>query len=155
MLRTLVLPLVLLASGLEAGVFTGTQLGGFPLLASLPPGRYVHAHAFFATRYDPFMPTCLVVTLLGDILLAVAAPGSVAARLSFGVGAALALATMLVSITKTAPVNKWIVTLDPDRLPDDFDRINPRDDWGKWNRVRSTLGVLAFGANCVALLWLV
>ena len=66
----LLTPLVLLLNGLAAGVLFGTQLGGFPYLASLPVDRYVHAHAFFGSRYDPAMPLCLVGTVGCDVALA-------------------------------------------------------------------------------------
>lgn len=150
MLFSLLLPVVLVASGLAAGVLAGTQLGGFPLLAALPADRYVHAHAFFATRYDPFMPTCFVVTAVGDVVLAVLAPEAAVSAL-FVLGALLTVTTMTVSVRKNVPVNKWVRTLDPKRLPDDFDRLDPRASWGLWNRVRSGLAALAFLVNCAAL----
>ncbi|MFE3140630.1 anthrone oxygenase family protein [Streptomyces scopuliridis] len=143
-------PLVVLLNGLAAGVLFGTQLGGWPLLAALPPDRYVHAHAFFATRYDPAMPVCLLGTLLGDAALAFLAPGAVPATL-FAAASVLALLTVAISVTKNVPVNKWVRTLDPDNLPADFDAHDPRPAWGPWNRRRSLLTTLAMVANCAAL----
>jgi uncharacterized membrane protein len=137
-----VVPLVLLLNGLAAGVLVGTQLGGFPLLAALPADRYVHAH--------PFMPACLVGTVVGDVLLAALAPGA-APRALHAVAAALAASTVVVSLTKNVPINKWVQALDPDRLPADFARHDRRFEWGMWNKVRSWLVVLALVANCAAL----
>jgi uncharacterized membrane protein len=145
-----VVPLVLLANGLAAGVLMGTQLGGWPLLVALPADRYVHAHAFFATRYDPFMPACLVVTVLGDALLAIFTP-STAPRALYVLGGLLALATVAISLTKNVPVNKWVQSLDPDHLPADFPSHDPRRHWGTWNRRRTTLTALALLTNCGAL----
>jgi uncharacterized membrane protein len=150
MVESVLLPIVLLASGLSAGVLVGTQLGGFPLLAALPPDRYVHAHAFFATRYDPFMPACFVVTVVCDVIMAVWTPG-VAPRVLFALGALLTVTTMAISVAKNVPVNKWVQTLDPDRLPADFDRIDPRENWGLWNRVRSGTATAVFALNCASL----
>ncbi|MER7751182.1 DUF1772 domain-containing protein [Kitasatospora sp. NPDC097643] len=147
---SLLTPLVVLLNGLAAGVLLGTQLGGWPLLAALPADRYVHAHAFFATRYDPAMPICLVGTLVGDIVLAVAAPEA-GARALFVTGALLAAVTVAISISKNVPVNKWIQTVDPEHLPENFAELDPRQGWGTWNRRRSMLCGLAFLANCVAL----
>ena len=149
MLDTVLTPLVLLANGLSAGVLVGTQLGGWPLLVALPPDRYVYAHAFFSTRYDPFMPICLIVTVLGDAALAVFGAAS-PVRVSQALAALLALAVAVVSVTINVPVNRWIRTVDPDRLPADFAELDPRPGWGRWNRVRSLLAVLALVANCVA-----
>ncbi|MET9262154.1 DUF1772 domain-containing protein [Amycolatopsis sp. NPDC004079] len=145
----LLFPVVLLANGLAAGVLVGTQLGGWPLLRGLPPDRYVQAHAFFATRYDPFMPLCFVFTFAGDAALAFSDTGP--RRALFAAAALLTGVAMAVSLAKNVPVNRWLRTLDPDRLPADFARLDPRKHWGAWNRVRSTLSVLAFALNCVAL----
>ncbi|WP_328393734.1 DUF1772 domain-containing protein [Streptomyces sp. NBC_00390] len=143
-------PVVVLVNGLAAGVLFGTQLGGWPLLAALPADRYVHAHAFFATRYDPAMPLCLLGTLIGDAVLAVIAPEA-AVRALFIVGAVLAAATVTISLIKNVPVNKWVQTLDPDNLPDDFEANDPRWNWGAWNHRRSVLTLLALLVNCAAL----
>lgn len=152
-MMSVLVPVVLLLNGLAAGVLLGTQLGGWPLLAALPPDRYVHAHAFFATRYDPAMPICLLGTVIGDALLA-AATTHTAARLLFAAGALAAALTVAISVTKNVPVNKWIQTIDPDNLPPDFADVDPRGSWGPWNRRRSVLTVLAFAVNCVALMTL-
>ncbi|MCF6470004.1 DUF1772 domain-containing protein [Nonomuraea sp. MG754425] len=143
----IVVSLVLLANGLSAGVLLGTQLGGWPLLASLPPDRYVHAHAFFSTRYDPFMPACFLITTLGDVALALLTQ-SAAARALYLVAAALCLITIAISLTQNVPVNKWVRDLDPDNLPADFAAQDPRRRWGAWNRVRTALSALALVINC-------
>lgn len=141
-------PLVLLLNGLAAGVLVGTQLGGFPLLETLPPSRYVQAHAFFSTRYDPFMPVCLIGTVLGDVLLGITAP--TASATLFLVAAVSAVGTVAISFAKNVPVNRWVRTLDPEALPDDFAERDPRRHWGSWNRARTGLVVLALLINCVA-----
>jgi uncharacterized membrane protein len=146
----LLAPLVVLLNGLAAGVLLGTQLGGWPLLAALPPDRYVHAHAFFATRYDPAMPICLLGTLVGDAVLA-AGGSHTPARLLFLAAALLAAVTITISLTKNVPVNKWIQGVDPENLPENFSELDPRGSWGPWNRRRSILAILAFAANCAAL----
>ncbi|GHF69284.1 hypothetical protein GCM10010218_58350 [Streptomyces mashuensis] len=150
LVTALVLPLVVLANGLAAGVLVGTQLGGWPLLASLPPARYVHAHAFFATRYDPFMPLCFLGTVAGDAVLALGAPHG-PARWAFAAGVPLVLAAVAVSVTRNVPVNRWVRSLDPEALPADFARRDPRPGWGAWNRVRCLLAVAALVTNCLGL----
>jgi hypothetical protein len=144
------IPLILLANGLAAGVLLGTQLGGFPLMAALPADRYVHAHAFFSTRYDPFMPICLVATVGGDALLAVLAEPA-GAQVCYALAAVLAAVTVTVSLTKNVPINKWVQGLDPERLPAGFDPNGRRREWGFGNSLRSWLAVLALVANCAAL----
>jgi uncharacterized membrane protein len=148
--QAFLMPLVLLVNGLSAGVLVGSQLGGFPLMVSLPADRYVYTHAFFSTRYDPFMPICLVGTVCGDVALALLT-GDGNARLCYVIAAALALATVVVSVTKNVPINKWVQKLDPQQLPAGFDPDSRRLSWGRWNLTRSWLAVGALLANCAAL----
>ncbi|MFI9388406.1 anthrone oxygenase family protein [Kutzneria sp. NPDC052558] len=150
MLLAVVAPLVLVANGLAAGVLVGTQLGNWPLLAGLPADQYVRTHAFFSTRYDPFMPVCLLGTAVGDGVLAGLADTRGPAALWL-LAAVLAVATVVVSLTKNVPVNKWVRTVDPEELPADFADLDPRPGWGRWNRVRTVLATLALAANCAAI----
>ncbi|MEC3952022.1 anthrone oxygenase family protein [Nocardia sp. CDC153] len=144
----IVLALVVLANGIAAGVLVGTLLGGFPLMRALPADRYVQAHAFFSTRYDPFMPACLLLTMLGDVLAVAVAPSTAAAALA-GVGAAAAAGTVVISLSKNVPLNKWVQTVDPAAPPADWrDR---RDVWGMWNRRRGLLVVIALVVNCAVI----
>ena len=147
MVDTILVAVVLLANGLAAGVLTGTVLGGVPLLQALPTDRYVHAHAFFAGLYDPFMPLCLASTALGDGVLALRATDGTA-RALLVVAAIAAAAVITVSVTRNVPINRWVKTLDPDALPADFD--DPRPRWAHWNRIRTALAVLALTANVSA-----
>lgn len=140
-------PLILLTAGLSAGVLTGTVLGGAPLLMALPTERYVHAHGFFATRYDPFMPICLIVTFVGDVLLGILVDGSAAAV--YVVAGVLAGSVAIISLLKNAPVNRWMATLDPERLPEDFK--DPRREWVAWNKLRTGLAVAALIGNVAAI----
>ncbi|HET9142520.1 DUF1772 domain-containing protein [Actinophytocola sp.] len=140
-------PLVLLTAGLAAGVLTGTVLGGAPLLMALPTERYVHAHGFFATRYDPFMPICLIFTFAGDLLLGVLAPSPAGAV--FVVSGLLAGSVATISLLKNAPVNRWMATLDPEALPADFQ--DPRREWVAWNKIRTGLAVGALAGNVAAI----
>ncbi|WP_067563145.1 DUF1772 domain-containing protein [Nocardia acidivorans] len=148
MTANIVLALVVLANGLAAGVLVGTELGGFPLMRALPADQYVTTHAFFSTRYDPFMPACLLGTVLGDTA-AVLLAGSATQALFFGLAAAAALVTILISLTKNVPLNKWVQRADPHRPPADWQAR--RTNWGLWNRRRTLLVSAAFVANCVAI----
>ncbi|MFJ2608271.1 anthrone oxygenase family protein [Streptomyces sp. NPDC091279] len=142
----LVLAAVLLCNGLAAGVLTASELGQFPLLARLPADQYIRTHAFFSTRYDPFMPTCLLLTVLGDLTLAVTADTPAARGLS-GAAALLAACAVLVSLTRNVPLNTWVRSLDPHDPPGDW-RLR-RAAWGRWNLRRCVLVAAALVANCV------
>ncbi|GIF07075.1 hypothetical protein Asi03nite_46130 [Actinoplanes siamensis] len=147
---TPLIPVVLLAAGLAAGVMMWTQLGGWPLLSTLPPDRYVYTHAFFAGRYDPFMPACMLVAGAGDVALAVLVEPP-PARWLFALAGLLGALCIAISISRNVPVNRWIRTLDPDNLPADFAAVDPRRSWGGWNRLRAVLSIAAFALNCLAL----
>jgi uncharacterized membrane protein len=108
----------------------------------------VHAHAFFSTRYDPFMPACLLLTVAGALVLALTGP-ELPGRLSYGLAAVAAVTTVAISLLRNVPVNRWIRQLDPERLPADFPDRDPRPDWGRWNRIRTWLAVTALLLNAV------
>jgi uncharacterized membrane protein len=145
----IVLPIVLLTNGLSAGVSVGTQLGILTFLARLPADRYVRAHAFLSTRYDPFMPACLTVAALGDGVTGAMA-GQLASRVLCALAGSFLLCTMAISLMKNVPTNRWVRTLDPDSLPANFAERDPRRSWARWNRVRTTLTVTALLLNCLA-----
>jgi uncharacterized membrane protein len=142
----ILLPVALLTGGLAAGALMVSALGGAPMLLSLPVASYVPVHKFLVTRFDPFMPICLVTAMLCDVGLAIANP-TTATRVIAGFFAVAYLSVMYVSLTKNVPINKWVATLDPDNLPADFARIDPRKRWRDWNLVRTTLATVGLAGN--------
>jgi len=147
MLRFL-LPIALLGTGLSAGGLMISALGGAPLLLALPPERYLPVHQFLVTRFDPFMPICLLTGLLANAGLAVTAP-TAGTRAVSAVAAVLLVAAVAVSLSKNVPINKWVGTLDPATLPPDWERVDPRTRWRNWNLVRTALAVAAHLATVV------
>ncbi|WP_232838668.1 anthrone oxygenase family protein [Streptomyces geranii] len=139
------MPAALLAGGLAAGGLAISVLAA-PLFTTLPTGMYVPVHKGLVTRFDPFMPLSLLSCLLCDLALTATGPGT-AVRLLAALGALLLAAAMTVSLTKNVPINRWLSTLDPAHLPADFDRLDPRERWIRWNRVRGALAVAALLAN--------
>ncbi|MGC4994528.1 anthrone oxygenase family protein [Nocardia salmonicida] len=143
----IVIATVVLVNGLAAGVLVGTQLGGFPLMETLSVERYVEVHAFFSTRYDPFMPGCLLITVFGDVAVVILYHGDLRATLCV-VAALAAIGTIVISLTKNVPLNKWVQQLDPRQTPADWQER--RSSWGVWNRRRTYLITVALIANCIA-----
>lgn len=137
----------LTCNALAVGVFCGTLLGGVPLLLALPGEEYVHAHGFLATRYDPFMPITILLTVLADAVLAAAGPG-LGLRIAGGFAAVLMLSVITISVTRNVPINRWVAAQDPGSLPDDWPARRIR--WGRWNAARSALAALALAANLTA-----
>ncbi|MEU8530275.1 MULTISPECIES: DUF1772 domain-containing protein [Streptomyces] len=144
----ILMPAALLAGGLAAGGLSVSVLAA-PLFTTLPTGMYVPVHKGLVTRFDPFMPISLVSCLLADVALVFAAPQT-AVRLLAALGALLLASAMTVSLTKNVPINRWLSTLDPQALPADFDRLDPRERWIRWNRVRGALAVAALLVNVAA-----
>jgi uncharacterized membrane protein len=142
----ILLPVALLTGGLAAGALMVSALGGAPMLLSLPVASYVPVHKFLVTRFDPFMPICLVTAMLCDVGLAVTNP-STATRIIAALFAAAYLCVMYVSLTKNVPINKWVATLDPENLPADWERVDPRKRWRDWNLVRTTLATVGLAGN--------
>ncbi|WP_433429267.1 anthrone oxygenase family protein [Nonomuraea sp. CA-141351] len=144
----MLLPVALLTSGLAAGVLLGGELGVIPFFMSLPADRYVHAHSFVVGRYDPFQPICLLTTGVIDALIAVFTPSALA-KAVFAAGVVVVLSVVFVSRTHTAPMGRWLKTLDPEALPQDWEAGKFRARWARWNRRRAALAVLALVVNVV------
>jgi uncharacterized membrane protein len=142
----LLLPLAVLFNGFAAGGLIIASLGGAPLLLSLPSDRYIPIHQFLVTRFDPFMPISMCSALLLDVGIGFVGPNTTSRMLAL-TGGALLLGAMVVSLTRNVPINRWISTLNPDRLPDDWARLDPRIRWRNWNLVRTALVVAALVAN--------
>jgi uncharacterized membrane protein len=139
---------VLLCNGLAAGVLTASELASFPLMARLPAEQYVRTHAFYSTRYDPFMPTCLFLTLLGDLALAVTVDDPFVTGLH-GAAALCAAGAIVIALTRNVPLNIWVRSVDPHNPPRDWQ--DRRAAWGRWNLRRCVLVVMALVANCLTI----
>jgi uncharacterized membrane protein len=144
----------LMISGIAAGVFIGSILGPLPFLQTLPSERYVRTHAFLATRYDPFMPICMLTMALCDAAAAIAVPVP-GARLLLAAGAVLAASVITVSLMRNAPINRWVQSLNPNALPANWAELDPRPRWRQWHLVRTTLALCALVTNVAAVAFLV
>jgi uncharacterized membrane protein len=124
-------------------------LGGAPLLLALPTDRYIPVHQFLVTRFDPFMPINMTAALVLDAILVVTGPPG-ATRVLAGLAAVVLTGAMVVSLKGNVPINRWISTVDPERLPDNWERLDPRIRWRNWNLVRTVFVVVALVANVSA-----
>ncbi|MFC9626937.1 anthrone oxygenase family protein [Streptomyces sp. NPDC056930] len=144
----ILMPVALFAGGLAAGGLAISVLAA-PLFTTLPTGMYVPVHKGLVTRFDPFMPISLLSCLLCDLVLVIATEDT-RVRLLSALAALLLASAITVSLTKNVPINRWLATLDPQQLPTDFERLDPRERWIRWNRVRGALAVTALVANVSA-----
>jgi uncharacterized membrane protein len=145
-LAAVLAPLGAVLNGVAAGIMLSTVVGIVPLMLALPYRRYVAMVQFMWPRYDPLMP----ILNAGALLLTVAAAalaGAGPARPMLVAGAVLLAAVLTISITKNVPVNRFVGSLDPDRPPTDWHRVDPRARWRAWNLARTVINLLAFATN--------
>ncbi|MDF5753659.1 anthrone oxygenase family protein [Spongiactinospora sp. TRM90649] len=145
----LLLPLAFLTNGLAAGVMVGTLLGSVPFYRTLGVADYVRAHAFGATRYDPFQPICLLSTVVLDVVVAVTVQ-PLAVRVLTLAAALAAITVVGISVTRNVPMNRWIMAQDPDAMPTGWDLETFRERWARWNQTRASFAVLALVLNTSA-----
>lgn len=140
--------LVLLGSGIVAGVLFAVAISTVPALAALTPDRYVHLHTLLGRNWDPTMPVIVLNTIALDTVLAVLAPG--ARPRSLIIGAAVCLAGVAaVSHLRNVPINKRVHRTDPSAIPPGWH--DPRVEWRRWHLLRTTLSILALAANSLAI----
>jgi hypothetical protein len=141
--------LVTVVNGLAAGIMLATVIGVVPMMIAQPYPGYVRMVQFMRPRFDPIMPIANGTALVLDVVLAAAGvirPLHLAA-------AVLLAGVIVISVSRNVPVNRYIMSLDPDRRPDDWARIDPRRRWRFWNTTRTLLAATAFLFNTVAVLW--
>lgn len=139
---------VLLGSGVTAGVLFGISLAVVPALAAMSPGRYVETHRLIGQHWDPMMPIIVLSSALVDVILAVLAGGGTRSLL-YIIGAALMLGVACVSHVVNVPINMRTRGMDPAEIPDDWQ--DPRALWRNWNLVRAALAATALTVSSIAL----
>lgn len=145
----LVAAVILIGNGVTAGVMLGTVIGVVPLTLVLPYRQYVQTIQFLWPRYDPFMPIVHAATTVLGVLLAVVVPAA-QARALFGAAALTLVVVMVISVRKNVPMNRYVMSLNPDHQPDDWAERDPRQRWQRWNLLRTSLAVLALLLNAAA-----
>jgi uncharacterized membrane protein len=140
--------LATVVNGVAAGIMLSTVIGIVPMMRALPYAGYVQMVQFMRPRYDPIMPISNGSALLIDVVLL--ASGQRGTGLH--VAAALLLASVItISVSKNVPVNKYLMSLNPQDQPGNWADIDPRERWQRWNSIRTSLAVLAFLCNAAAL----
>lgn len=139
---------VVVTSGIVAGVLFAVALSVLPALFAMPTERYVYAHQLIGRNWDPTMPIIVLSSMVIDIVLASLAPAG-PRRTLFVVAAVLLLGVSVVSHYCNVPINRRVKGLDPEAIPADW--RDPRPLWRRWHLLRTTLAVLAVLVNAVAL----
>ncbi|WP_163507026.1 DUF1772 domain-containing protein [Fodinicola acaciae] len=148
MLAPILGALVLLTSGVAAGVLFTHAVGVWPALRAMSPEQYVAAHKLIGRAYDPMMPIMVISSTLLDIALAII-DDRPAARALFVVAAVFLVGVSVVSQFRNVPINKRVKALPAGAVPTGWD--DPRRSWGRWNLARTSFALVAFAATAVAL----
>ncbi|GAA0525942.1 DUF1772 domain-containing protein [Paractinoplanes ferrugineus] len=132
--------LVLLGSGLTAGVLFAVALSVMPALQAMPADRYVYTHKLIGRHWDPTMPAIVLGSTALALVLAFLAPDRTT-RVLYAVAAVLLLGVSGVSHLCNVPINRRVKGLDPGAVPADWQ--DPRRLWRNWNLLRTALAFTA------------
>jgi uncharacterized membrane protein len=147
-MTALLIAVVLLGSGITAGVMFSTVIGIVPMTQTLSYDRYVETIQFLWPRYDPFMPITHTLTIVLDAVLFFVAPDP-AARAMFGAAGVVLVAVMAISVIKNVPINRYVMSLDPAIRPADWNRSDPRTRWRNWNLLRTSIAICGLAVNAL------
>lgn len=137
-------------SGLVAGMLLWSVIGGVPWMRRLPASEYVRLHQYWSPRFDPLGPIMIVGVLACDIALVFLAPTAASRYLLILLAVAL-LAIIVISATRNAKLKRAVMKADPDDLPQDWEKGDPRPAFGRWNTVRTVIAILVFLGNVEAM----
>jgi uncharacterized membrane protein len=138
--------LVLLGTGLVAGVLFAVALSVVPALIAMTPERYVDTHRLLGRRYDRIMPFIVTGSTAVDVGLAIRASG--APRLLFALAALCMAGVAVVSQTRNVPMNRRVKQTRPEDLGPGW--RDPRPAWRDWHLVRTCCAVAGCALTAAA-----
>jgi uncharacterized membrane protein len=138
--------LSLAGTGIVAGVFFAVAVSVVPALGAMRPRSYVEAHQLLGRGYHPVMPVVVTVTVISDVVAAVAATGAV--RWLLAGAAILLIGVQLVSQFGNVPINKRVGRMQPENLAADW--FDPRPAWRVWHLRRTTFALAALALTSIA-----
>lgn len=139
---------VVVTSGVVAGVLFGFAVSVLPAFFVMPTGRYIYSAELIGRNWDPMMPIIVLTSFAVDVALAVLSPPGLALAL-FIAGAVLLAGVSVVSHYCNVPINRAVKQVDPDDIPPDW--RDPRPLWRRFHYLRTVLAVLAVAVNAMAL----
>jgi uncharacterized membrane protein len=140
---------VLVGSGLTAGVLFSVALSVVPAFLGVEPHRYVELHKLVGRRYDHVMPPMVALWTLSDTVLAIST-GTGSVRLLFGLAAGCGACVAAVSQLGNVPINRLVKRTPSGPVPPNWP--DPRPRWRVYNLVRTYLAAIALTTNACAIL---
>ncbi|UUN27418.1 DUF1772 domain-containing protein [Streptomyces sp. FIT100] len=125
--------LVLLGTGLVAGVLFAVAVSVMPALIAMPPDRYVSTHKLLGRHYDRIMPFIVTGSTVIDVAFAIRGTGTV--RVLFAAAALCMAGVAVVSQTRNVPINNRVKRTAPEDLGPGWQ--DPRIQWRDWHLVRT------------------
>jgi uncharacterized membrane protein len=144
MLADMLRVLVVVCSGTVAGVFLAVTVSVVPALSALPTPRYIQVHRLLGRGYHPLMPLLVLVTLVGDVALAVTRPPVMVLAL-LAIAIACQVGVQLVSHLGNERLNRRVRAVDADALDPGW--ADPRPEWRRWHLLRTAFAVAVFALN--------
>ncbi|TJZ52132.1 DUF1772 domain-containing protein [Streptomyces piniterrae] len=139
--------LVLLGTGLVAGVLFAVAISVMPALIAMTPDRYVDTHKLLGKRYDRIMPFIVSGSVVIDAAFAVRAEET-GPRALF-IAAALAMTGVaVVSQTRNVPINNRVKKTRPEDLGPGWE--DPRVQWRDWHLLRTCFAVAGCALTAAA-----
>lgn len=138
--------LVMLTSGVIAGVFFDVALAMVPAFMVMTPGTFIYTNNTIGKGYHPTMPIVCSATVLVDLALVFLGHG--ASRFLFLAATVLVAGTMVVSEFGNMRINRILLKIDPANVPPGWH--DPRAEWRALHLLRTALAVLAVAANGTA-----
>ncbi|MGX2993088.1 anthrone oxygenase family protein [Streptomyces sp. JNUCC 64] len=139
--------LVLLGTGLVAGVLFAVAVSVMPALIAMPPDRYVDTHKLLGKRYDRVMPFIVSSSVVIDAAFAVSADET-GPRVLFTAGALAMAGVAVVSQTRNVPINNRVKKTRPEDLGPDWE--DPRVQWRDWHLLRTCFAITGCSLTAAA-----
>ena len=139
---------VVVTSGVIAGVLFGVAVSVLPAFFAMPPDRYIYSTKLIGKNWDPMMPIIVVTSTVVDILLAIFGPHGTPLTL-FIAASVLLVGVSIVSHWCNVPINRRVKKVDPDNVPADWH--DPRPLWRRFHYLRTVLAIIAVALNAIAL----
>jgi uncharacterized membrane protein len=138
---------VVVGTGIVAGVLFAVAISVVPALIAMPADRYVWAHQLLGRRYDRIMPFITAASVLSAVLLATRSADF--PHLVLYVAAAVCMTGVaVVSQTGNVPINNRVKRLHPEDVGPGWD--DPRRRWRGWHLLRTGFALAACLAAAVA-----
>ncbi|MER7394192.1 DUF1772 domain-containing protein [Streptomyces sp. NPDC000151] len=139
--------LVLLGTGMVAGVLFAVAISVMPALIAMTPDRYVDTHKLLGKRYDRIMPFIVSGSVVVDAAFAVRA-GETGPRVLFIAGALAMVGVAVVSQTRNVPINTRVKKTRPEDIGPGWD--DPRAQWRDWHLLRTCFAVAGCALTAAA-----